>query len=135
MGSRGQQGSYCRIYDARKQTDKMAQAHKLARFGTTEFWRVEYELSRPCLRVMGYDTVDQMTPAVLQDIWHQEQRKKGYPVVDTTEYLQVRRRNNQATESDLADACRASLVIAMARKMQRPNLVALVAKLQDLVVG
>ena len=113
----------------------MAQAHKLARFGTTEFWRVEYELSRPCLRVMGYDTVDQMTPAVLQDIWHQEQRKKGYPVVDTTEYLQVRRRNNQATESDLADACRASLVIAMARKMQRPNLVALVAKLQDLVVG
>jgi len=129
IGKRGTQGSYFRVYNAAEETDKLAVAHKIARFGTTNFWRVEYELCRECLRKMGFDTLIQLDLPTLEAMWNQELHKKGHPVGQTTEYLNVRQRDNDLTTAQLADERRANMIKAMLRKMAPARAEALLAEL------
>jgi hypothetical protein len=115
IGKRGTDSSYCRIYDARKHT--AGHAGKLARFGTFDFWRIEYELGRRYLRSKGIDTVDQLTPTLLGALWSSETHKKGAAVFGTTEYTNVQQRPAQEVEDELRDWNRAEMIEAMFRKM------------------
>jgi hypothetical protein len=97
LGKRGGCGSFYRLYDARKHDE--GRTAKIARFGSCDFWRSEFELPREWLRRRGINCPTQLTPAKLMDIWRNECHSKGLQYDETACYVGLRPRD----EIEVAD--------------------------------
>lgn len=120
IGRRGGGSAYCRIYDARKH--KEGHAAKLSRFGTFEFWRVEYELGREYFRRKSIDTFNQITDELLADIWANETHLKGVCFPGTSEYRQTNLAPASTMAAALKDHNRAQQVCQLLAKMDHQGL-------------
>lgn len=126
VGKRGTGGSYMRVYDARKH--KEGQAAKIARFGSCDFWRLEYELGREYFRRKGIHFFKQLNPEVLGRLWDLELYKKGVDYHETGEYRTFYDlREEDAVCEEIRDANRLKAISRMVRKMQTRNLRAVVS--------
>lgn len=115
IGKRGSAGSYFRAYDARKH--KEGHAAKISRFGTYEFWRIEYELSREYFRRRGIGCFGELDAERLGRIWATETNKKGVFYEGTSEYHNLRETPIAVVEEEMAQESRYTLVERMVRKM------------------
>ena len=129
IGKRGTAGSYFRIYDAR--AHRAGHAAKVARFGTYEFWRVEYELSREFFRRNGYQTLRDFSPEILEMLWQNETYKKGLFINGTSEYHAVNRRDETEVSEEMSQQSRLGTIMQMVNKLDKPHLQDLLRIVQD----
>lgn len=120
VGKRGRAGSYFRAYDARKHREGIAS--KISRFGTADFWRIEYELCREFFRRKGFDKFGELNEIVLADLWANESYKKGVFYDETSEYVDIRGENTAVVTARMKQESRVLLIGRMVPKLDALHL-------------
>jgi len=94
-GRRGSASVFMRVYDAREHTKGIP--GKLARFGTSDFWRLEYEFNRRFLKNIA-DTMEELTPDMMAQLWDNALVRKGVLYDHTAEYSKVTKEGEKIAE-------------------------------------
>jgi len=128
IGKRGKAGSYFRVYDCRKH--KEGRAAKISRFGSFDFWRLEYELGREFLRRKGIDKFKDLNYQLLLDLWASETHKKGLYLDGTSEYLNVNQRDITVVEEELSNYNRFEMISRMVAKIDQRTINAVEKELE-----
>ena len=136
IGARGNNSPspYCRIYNCRQEREK-ARIAKMARHGSFEFWRLEYELGRQCLRRFNLETFGDITDAImLHEIYQKCRSLKGTTVDHDVEFIKYDMKSNEQKSMDYTDLIRYERIEKALEKMQ-PEFIARVAKLIEKING
>ena len=89
-GKRGTQTAYMRIYDCRRH--EAGKEAKINRHKSCDFWRLEYELGRRCLKQF-YDTIDDIDPENLMPLFNYLLHQKGVKYGESAPYVKPERRD------------------------------------------